>query len=112
MNGPLATDTQAYVGGGVRYVGRQYADFDIDYRTEHGHQRKIDDYAVVDLRAGVEFRRFAVEAFVRNLTNSHGLTTASLPVDALFGEPALPNGALSAGIIQPRTIGLTVGTQF
>ena len=105
-------DTMAFVGGGIRYVGRQYADFDAAYRTAEGHQRKIDDYGVIDLRTGLEFTKFTVEAFVQNLTNSHGLTTASLPTVAVLGGPALPGGALSAGIIQPRTIGFTIGAKF
>jgi outer membrane receptor protein involved in Fe transport len=108
----IATDTQAFVGGGVRFVGPQSADFDAPYAIEHGHQRKVDSYAVLDLRAGVDFRRFTIEAYVKNLTNSHGLTTVSLPTELVFGNPVLPGGALSAGIIQPRTIGLTAATQF
>ena len=30
---PLSTHVDAYVGAGWHYVGRQYADFDVDYRA-------------------------------------------------------------------------------
>lgn len=108
----IGSDTRAFVGAGLRYVGRQYADFDLAYRTANGHQRKIDPYGVVDLRGGVEFRNFSVEGFVQNLTDARGLTSATLPTDALLGTPVLPNGALNAAVIRPRTIGLTFGTDF
>ncbi|HEX3423049.1 MAG TPA: TonB-dependent receptor [Sphingomicrobium sp.] len=104
----LSPDLHAFVGGGWHYVGRQYGDFDAAYRLATGHQRQINPYGEVDLRAGLDFRKFTLEAFVQNLTDSHGLTSATLITDAITGAPALPNGALSAGIIRPRTIGLTL----
>ncbi|QNM81903.1 TonB-dependent receptor [Sphingomonas sabuli] len=109
---PIAVDTRAFVGGGVRYVGKQYANFDADYRTANGRQRPINPYGVLDLRGGVEFRNFNVEAYIQNLTDSHGLTSADLPTDAFLGTPVLPNGAVSAAVIRPRTIGVTLGMEF
>jgi outer membrane receptor protein involved in Fe transport len=113
----LSPSLKAYVGAGWHYVGRQYADFDAAYRLATGHQRRIKPYGQVDLRAGVDFRRFSLEAFAQNLTNSHGLTSAALlttagPAAFGFGGPALPGGALSAAIIRPRTIGLTLTANF
>lgn len=113
----LSPDLHAYVGAGWHYVGRQYADFDAAYRLANGHQRRIDPYGVVDLRAGVDFHNFNLEAYVQNLTNSHGLTSATLLTTAGaglpgLGGPALPGGALSAAIIRPRTIGLTLTADF
>jgi iron complex outermembrane receptor protein len=108
----LSPDLHAYVGAGWHYVGKQSSEFDAAYALEHGHQRRIDPYGVVDLRAGVDFHQFTVEAYVQNLTNSRGLTFAGLITDALTGEPALPGGAVSAAIIRPRTIGLTLTANF
>lgn len=109
---PLSPNLDAFVGGGVRYVGKQYADFDIDYRNANGNQRKIDSYAVFDLRAGLDVANFRIEAFAQNLTNSHGLTSALLPIAIVFNTPALPNGALTAATVRPRSFGLSVQTQF
>jgi outer membrane receptor protein involved in Fe transport len=108
----LSPDLRAYVGAGWHYVGKQSADFDAAYAAVHGHQRRIDPYGQVDLRAGVDFRQFTLEAYVQNLTNSHGLTSATLITDALTGLPALPGGALSAAVIRPRTIGLSLTAGF
>jgi hypothetical protein len=65
---------------------------------------------VIDLRAGVDFGRFGVEAFVRNLTNSAGRTS----VGALTanGLPVNPNGAIGTGVIRPRTIGIALTAGF
>jgi iron complex outermembrane recepter protein len=114
---PLSPDLAAYVGGGWHYVGRQYADFDAAYRIATGNQRRINPYGQVDLRAGLDYRNFNLEAYVQNLTNSHGLTSATLLTTAGaglpgLGGPALPNGALSAAIVRPRTIGLTLTANF
>jgi hypothetical protein len=103
---------EVFVGGGFHYVGRQYAEFDADYFAAHGHQRRIGTYGAVDLRAGVDFGKFTLEAYAQNLTNSHGLTSTTLLTNAETGGPALPNGALSAAIIRPRTIGLTLTANF
>ncbi len=108
----LSSDLHAFVGAGWHFVGEQSADFDAAYRTRVGRQRRIDSYGVADLRAGVDFHQFTLEAYVRNVTNTRGLTSATLLTTAAFGTPALPNGALSAAIIRPRTIGLTLTANF
>ena len=108
----LGAGTTAFVGSSLRWLARQHADFDAAYRLENGHQRRIPSYARLDLRAGVEFGRFSVEAFAQNVTNTRGLTSAAYPEVLVFGGPALPNGALSAAVLRPRTIGFTVGASY
>ena len=66
----------------------------------------MPSYEVVDIRGGVDFGRFSVEAFARNLFNSHGKTSTVGP-DA-NGFPLYPNGAIATGVIRPRTIGLSL----
>jgi outer membrane receptor protein involved in Fe transport len=113
---PLSAGVTAFVGGSLRYSGKQRAGFRIDESTiavdPEGNftadalpQRRIPDYATIDLRAGADFRRFTLEAYVRNLTNSRGIT-------ALNEETGLPSTANTAAFIQPRTIGFTIGTEF
>ena len=98
----------AFVGGNLRLVGEQNADFDFAYRTQFGSQREVDGYAVVDLRAGIQGpeRRWSVEAFIRNLTNARGRTS----VFGVAGD--LPNDAVGTGLIRPRTIGVTLTAGF
>jgi iron complex outermembrane receptor protein len=106
----------AFVGGSLRYVGKQRAGFRSevigvtpppDPKPIFGPvpQRRIPDYATIDLRAGADFDRFTLEAYVRNLTNSRGITNLSEGL-------GVPNGGIVAAYIQPRTIGFSLGAKF
>ena len=53
----------------------------------------------------LEFGNWAVEFYVNNLTDELGRTSVST-FNTLF------TGFVEMGIIQPRTIGFTVGTSF
>jgi hypothetical protein len=76
----------------------------------------VRPYNVIDLFAGVNFGRFDLEAYVKNLGNSHGVTSVTgLTVfggSPDTGFPLFPNGAIGTGIIRPRTIGLTLGFNY
>jgi outer membrane receptor protein involved in Fe transport len=113
----LNANSEAFVGASLRYVGRQRAGFRPAEEVAPGEfdfirQRRIDDYAQLDLRAGAEFGRFTLEAYVRNVTNTRGVTSLSdVEIEELGGN-ALPNGGLLAAFTQPRTIGFTLGAEF
>ena len=105
----------AFVGASLRYTGKQRAGFRSEFTGEFDDdgqpifaplsQRRIPDYATLDLRAGVEFERFSIEAYARNVTNSHGITS-------LADADGIPNGGILAAFIQPRTLGLSVTAGF
>ena len=103
-------DAKAFLGASARYLSRQNADFDATFRTANGRQRRVPAYTVVDLRAGVDFKHFGIEAFVRNVTDSHGRTSTG--VLTASGLPVSPNGALETGVIRPRTIGLSLSVAY
>jgi hypothetical protein len=113
----LSDDATAFVGGTFAYVGKQRGNFeggevvgvnpDGSFVFEFTDQRHIPDYATVDLRAGAQFGPFSIEAFVRNLTNSRGVTSVNEFTDELTGD-----SLLRASFLQPRTIGITVGADF
>lgn len=95
-------DATAFVGGSVRYLSDQNGAFDFEFRTANGRQREIPSYEVVDLRAGVNFGRYSIELYGKNVTDSDGRTsTGTLGI--------YPNGALGTGVIRPRTVGLAFG---
>jgi outer membrane receptor protein involved in Fe transport len=103
----LSSNAKAHVGASVRHLSRQTADYDAAFATAHGHQRHIRPYSVFDLNAGVEFGRFDMQAYVKNLGNSRGITsTTGLTL------PLFPNGAIGTGIIRPRTFGLSLGYHY
>ena len=51
-----------------------------------------------------------MEAFAKNIGNSDGKTSTSAIV--ANGGFVYPNGAMSTGIITPRTIGLTLTKEY
>jgi hypothetical protein len=119
----LAGTTTAYVGGSVRAVGKQRGNFiagDVvgvdpvtgEFIFAFNEQRRIPSYTTLDLRAGVQFGRYSVDAFARNVTNSRGINSVVEVSDALTGGSSLPGGALRAGLLQPRTVGITLGAEF
>ena len=103
----LNSGMRAHLGGSVRHLSGQTGPYDAAFVLAHGHQRHIDPYSVVDLFAGVDFGRFDVEAYVKNLGNSRGVTSVEGNLTPLF-----PNGAIGTGIIRARTIGLTLGVNY
>lgn len=109
----LGGDVEAFVGGNVRVVGDQVAGFSAAYRTAFGQRIRIDGYQTVDLRAGINFGRFELSAFARNVFDEYGVVSAagfpfSVPV-ALGGNATR---LINVSTIRPRTLGVTVGARF
>jgi hypothetical protein len=107
----LGGETRAHVGASLRHLSGQTANYDADFVAAFGRQRHVRPYNVIDLNAGVDIGRFDVEAYVKNLGNSHGVTSTTATT-AFGGLPIYPDGAIGTGIIRPRTIGMTVGAHF
>ena len=102
----VSPNAKAHVGASLRHLSGQTASYSAAFVAAHGGQRHIRPYGVVDANAGVDFGRFNVEAYVKNLGNSHGRTSD-------FIVPGLlPEGAGAAGIIRPRTFGFTLGFNY
>jgi outer membrane receptor protein involved in Fe transport len=101
-------DTGAYVGGAWRYVGEQSNGFPGTGGFLYGAQMiDLPSYNVSDLRGGLEFERFEVELFAKNIGDERAVTDFGG-----FGAtlPDAPNG--SATLIRPRTIGVSLSTRF
>jgi iron complex outermembrane receptor protein len=101
----IGAQATAYVGGSIRYLSDQTAAYNNAFRVANGRQREIESYEVLDLQAGVDFGRYSIELYAKNVTDSDGRTSAA-------GVGAYPLGAIGTGIIRPRTIGLTFGFSF
>jgi hypothetical protein len=63
-------------------------------------------YNVVNLHAGLSHGGLNVEAFIRNVGNSYGMTRLLSEVNSGYGPP------LSAAIIQPRTFSISITDKF
>lgn len=101
----VGTDTSAFVGASLRSLSKQPAGFNLAFRTANGRQRYLPAYEVLDLRAGVEFGRYTVELYAKNLTDSEGKTSLEVPGN-------IPLGAAGTGVIRPRTFGLSLTTEY
>ena len=102
---PLAASLTGAVGGTVNRVGRR--GINLDEVDANENVVRIPGYTEVDLRAGVSVDRWSVQAYVQNLFNKDGITSASG-----FDGTTFPNGAAGVAIIRPRTIGLSVTANF
>lgn len=84
------------VGATLRYVDERKAGFG---PTAY----PLPDYTTVDLRAGLTFNSVKAQLYVHNLLDERGQLSAIISAARVLPVPA---------IMQPRTIGLTVTTQF
>lgn len=106
----LTPTTPAFAGLSLRHLARQSGAFDADFRTANGRQRELPSYDVIDGHVGVDIGTWTVEAYAKNLGNSHGKTSTS--AQTANGANIYPNGAISTGVIAPRTVGLTLTKEY
>ncbi|WP_158298532.1 MULTISPECIES: TonB-dependent receptor [unclassified Sphingobium] len=94
---PLSADLNAFLGGGVTYRSSSFAAFG---RTP---EFKIDGYALVDLRAGVETAdgRWRVQLWGRNVFNTYHWMGVVHPVDTTVRLTGMP-----------ATYGITLNSRF
>ncbi|MFA6117069.1 MAG: TonB-dependent receptor [Sphingomonas sp.] len=107
----LGGDVTASIGGSIRSLSGQSGNYDPAYRATYGHFARVQAYEVIDLRAGLSFGRYAINAYANNLTNSAGITA----MQGLLGVAGLPrnaNGAIGTSVLRPRTIGLNLTAGF
>ena len=109
----LSENVEAFVGGNIRLSGDQPAGFEAAYRAAFGRRLTLDGYNQVDLRAGVNFGGFTVQAYAKNLFDNYALVSATyapFTVPAALGGTSIP--LARASTIRPRTLGLTAGVKF
>jgi iron complex outermembrane receptor protein len=93
----LADGWKPFFGASYRYVGKRLGEF----AGVGGTRFVLPHYETVDLRAGVDKSGFQASLFVRNVADKRGYTGAFV-----FGPYA------TAGLLQPRTIGLVLSKSF
>lgn len=107
----LGSDITASLGGSIRSLSRQSGNYDPAYLAAYGHFPRVRAYEVIDLRAGLAFGNYAINAYVNKVGNSGGITATQ----ALLGVAGLPrnvNGAIGTGVVRPRTIGINLTAGF
>ncbi|MDH7972337.1 TonB-dependent receptor [Sphingomonas sp. AR_OL41] len=108
----VGPNARAYIGGNIHLIADQAATFNTAYRAAYGRRLTLDGYQTVDLRAGVNFDRFSLGVYVKNLTNEYALSnvTYATTVPTAIGGTNTP--LARAVSIRPRTFGATLGFNF
>ena len=101
----LGGSTSAYFGSSLRFLSKQNAGYNLAFRTANGRQRQIPSYEIVDLRAGVDFDRFSVGVYAKNINDADGKQSAG-------AVGTYPAGSIDTGVIRPRTFGASVTASF
>ena len=95
---PLTSDVIGFVGGSVSYVGDRKGVF-----RAVPQRQTFPAYIQVDLRTGVKYDLWTVNAFITNVADKRGVLTGGL------GTSPYP---LAFNYIQPRTVGLSLAKSF
>jgi outer membrane receptor protein involved in Fe transport len=95
-------DYKAFFGGTWSYVGTRSTDFGSSVDTLE--QVSLPSYHTYAVRLGLDNDHYRVTLYGKNLADSRGITSyTSSSAPGLMGE---------LGVIQPRTIGLTLSAKF
>ena len=96
-------DYSAYVSGDWSFTGERFTDFAPAGGATSSHA-ELPSYSTGAIRAGLENRRYSLEAFIINLSDERGIT--------FYTNQGGANQTGQASIIQPRTVGLTARVKF
>ncbi len=99
---PVSGTLTSTVGATYRYQGSRWSDYPGDPLNTGV---VIPHYQTVDIRAGLNWSRYEVQARVSNLCNSHGL-------DTIVDQRIEGNPPAFAAIIPPRMFTLSFGVTF
>ena len=94
---PLPGQLAGFVGAAVSYIGRREGPF-----TTTPERQEFAGYAKTDLRSGLHYRSWTLNAFVTNLTDQRGAFSGGI---GTVNPPAF-------FYIQPRTAGVSVAKTF
>ena len=93
---------EAFLGTTVRHVTDRVSSYDASAGSP---QYDLPEYTTVDLRTGLQLGSARLQFYVRNVFDERGQLSATTAFSALGGPVAV-------SLVQPRTIGLNVITQF
>lgn len=94
---PIFNGHEGFLRADVQYIGKILGAFEFDDpRTESG------EYAIANLRAGVELDRFEITVFADNITNNLGQVFSN----------GLANEFQRTILLRPRTVGVEIRSKF
>lgn len=95
---------EAHVGAGWRYADERFSEV---VTLTDNLAYTLPSYDVLDLNADVQFDSMTVRVFVKNVTDERAFTGGDTTVDGI-NRPV----RLDLGVLQPRTVGLSLDFQF
>lgn len=102
---PVTSLVNGFVGGNFMYMGSRTSDFVADLPADM-NRAVMPAYRTLNLRTGVNYGDLTAEFYVKNVTDSYGLTR-------LYGETIdAYSPPLAAAVIQPRTFGVSISYGF
>lgn len=102
----IGAGLQAGIGAGIRYVGEQNVSaVSVSGATPNTRQ---PSYTTGDLRAALSFDQYAINFFIRNITNEVAYLSQAPAQSAVTGAVS----AIDAPPLQPRVIGVSVDVTF
>lgn len=109
----LSGTATAYLGANWSYVGKRRTDFGSDF----GHQLTLPSYDTTDVRLGIDFERWSIGVYGKNLTDERGvaaLSQSSSPGGGGIYDPEAFSWAFGSTflVVRPRTLGLMLSARF
>lgn len=102
---PLALGYDGFVGGNFQYQGLRHIDYVSGLPATYVPP-VMPSYSIFNLHMGLNHDGMAFEFYVRNLGSSYGITRLNSLQSNGFSPP------FAAGLIQPRTFGVSVSKDF
>ncbi|MEI9995166.1 MAG: TonB-dependent receptor [Rhizomicrobium sp.] len=97
----IGSDWRPFVGANWRFNGDELTDYStVSTRVQ------LPSYNVLDLRAGVDYDRYDLSIFAKNINNSRGITFLQVI------NPNYPGSYDAASLIQPTTYGVNITVSY
>lgn len=107
-NHPITGAWTGFIGGGWRYVGSRYSA--PEGATSNGTPQGIEAraYGVIDVHLGARGHGLSVTVFAKNLLDNRAYLAPETYFNSLFGTPI----DITAPVLQPRTVGVSLDKSF
>ncbi|MGH8146407.1 MAG: TonB-dependent receptor [Rhodanobacteraceae bacterium] len=99
---PIGNGWSGYLGGNYGYTGARETDF----QSVPDARYNLPSFKVLDLHAGLDYGAWSFGAYVKNATNSRGVTMLSFETTDPTASP------YSATYVMPRLFGITASVNF
>ena len=110
---PLFGTATAHLGASWNYIGRRRTEFG----SKFGHQLTLPSYATTDVRFGIDFDRWSIGFYGKNITDERGIASLSENNSRHGGGVYDPDAFTWAFgstflVVRPRTLGVVVSARF